>query len=252
MTGRSSGRGRRASQAPNEYVAGMFVLPAFAAFAGAAPAAPPLDLRVEGVVESCLVGEVDAAWVAALLAPEGLVFAGSAMVCGTDLEWSGTPFQEAVFVVATAPVGELGAGWFLVSALNSRPFFAWVERTKNRSPYWPGRIVIDPGDHYARITVGGRRAGIFEATSAGGEEVVRSDEGFRGPIHLPGRAWFAAEFSGDRESWAFRTVSSTFVVAPGGTEPFAVALERSAFQPREWSVREQAVHAKSGTQAVRP
>jgi len=235
----------------------MFALLALATLAGAAPAAPespPLVIRVDGVVETCLLGEVDAAWVRALLAEEGLVPSGGAMLCGTDLTWSGTRFQEAVFVLGTGPVGELSPGWFLVSALNSRPFFAWVERTKNRSPYWPGRVVVDAGEHAARLTVGGRRAGILDATAAApaSEAVVRTEAEFRGPIHLPGRAWFAAEFTGAQDTWPFQPGVDAFVRTEGSADPLGVVLGAAGFQPRSWSLRAAGVHAKSETQGVRP
>lgn len=219
----------------------------------AAAAAPAYTIRVEGVQETCLLGEVDAAWADALMAAEGLVATHRAMLCAMDLTWEGRRFQEAVFTLEVAATGDQAAGWYLLSALNTRAFFAWVERSRNRSPYWPGKVVRDPGDATARLSLAGRRGGIAEASCpAPAPEATAVEAPFQGPIQLPERHWFDAEFSGGQRVWDFRPGVDTWSVGSLTADPMATALHASGFVPKQWAVREAGVHAKTDTQGPRP
>lgn len=214
---------------------------------------PAYDLRIEGAHETCLLGEADAAWVAEVLAPEGLEPAGGAMLCAMAMTWEGRDFQEAVFVLGTAPAGERPAGWFLLSALNTRTFFAWVERTRNRAPYWPGKVLRDPGEALARVSLAGRRGGIVDALAPAPapESVQAVDQPFVGPIHLPGRRWFDAEFTGAQTVWDFRPGVDRFALGSLTADPMATALHASGFVPKRWAVREAAAHSKTDTRGPR-
>lgn len=215
---------------------------------------PAYDLRVDGVTETCLVGEVDAAWVAGVLEPEGLRPTGGAMLCAMAMTWEGRALQEAVFVLGTEAQDAQPAGWFLLSALNTRTFFAWVERTRNRAPYWPGKVLLDPGEDAARLALAGRRGGVVDARSPAPrpEPVQALELPFVGPIHLPDKHWFDAEFTGTQLLWDFRPGVDSFQLGTLTADPMATALHASGFVPRQWALRTAGSHAKTDTRGPRP
>lgn len=232
-------------------------LPAFLlGCGGAAPQPGVYPIAVEPVDELCLAGPVDAGWAAGLLGPEGLVAAAvdgapSASVCATASSFLGKDFAEAVFGLTVEGAGS-EPDLFLVRALNSVRFFAWVERTRNRSPYGYGAVThsSDPAALSVLLaTADGEvlRAGSTHPPGPASPAV----EVFEGRVLQPGRSFFYARLEGALTRRPF-VPGDTFAVGPDAADPFAAALRASGFTPVEWRIRPAGRHAKTDTVQLPP
>jgi hypothetical protein len=229
-----------------------------------APAAQAVtyDVTLSGVQEVCLAGTADLAYWEKLLRPEGLAPAvkdgrAELSVCAMASRFMGIGFREAVLTVATTATPGSGRkdGLYLVTAVNSNPFFAWVERQTNQAPYQSGTVVaaIEP----TRTALGwgeGRLMGVQAVMTAPAAAQRSVQEPFEGPVYLPKDlspkrpqgAYFAVRLSGTTDVSPFDKRRDSFLL---GNDSLAVVkhLRRSHFVPQEWRVRRDATHAKSGT-----
>ncbi len=222
------------------------------------------DVTLNGVKEICLVGTADLPYWEKLLRPEGLAPAvkdgrAEVSICAMASRYMGLGFREAVLTVATTATVGSGRqdGQFLVTAVNSNPLFAWVERQTNQAPYQAGTVVaaIEP----TRTALGwgeGRLTGVQAVMTAPAAAQRRVQEPFEGPVYLPRAlspkrpqgAYFAARLSGTADVSPFDKRRDSFLL---GNDSLAVVkhLRVSHFVPQEWRVRRDATHAKSGTQS---
>ena len=224
---------------------------------GPGPQPGEYTVTVEPVDEVCAVGPVRPEWAAQVLVREGLAPAGfggapRGSLCVTSSAFHGVAFREAVYGLYVVPIGAEGEGappeLFLVAALESLRSFAWVERTRNASPYHHGTVqhTVGPGgiDVHLATPEGEVLAARSAALPGAPEPAV-----FEGRIFQRGRTFFYARLEGtlDRRRAA---PGDSFVVGPDAAGPFAEALRASAFVPGEWWVRPAGRHAKGDTASV--
>lgn len=218
---------------------------------------PPNAAVVEDVQEVSLLGSADLAFWAEHLRAEGLRPAehqGQARitVVATGARFKGMPFRELAITVAVAGEGEAG---FLLHAFNTSRFFAFVERTCFKTPYYPGQVELGT-DGAAAFGVSRDAQALLRAEA--GPDTARGDwlpDRWEGRVHLPrrhGAEWcFHAEMSGPSRRFAFDPVHDTLAISPAEDVPVLGWLLESGFMGSEWLLRRHAVHAKSRTVAER-
>ncbi|MFO0811281.1 MAG: hypothetical protein U0746_21845 [Gemmataceae bacterium] len=221
------------------------------------------DVEIANVREVSLVGTADLAYWADRLRPAGLhptVADGRALLLlvAVAARFNGIPFHElSVSVFLSREVGGPGrdAG-YLVHAYNSIRFFAWVERTFFRTPYYPASLEVACGPPASfRVSRGG--ATLLAASMASGRQPTRDgDEYWEAPIYLPGRGreadasrLFHAKLSGRTQTYPFEAGKDVLKLAPESGEPVVALLAESHFAGKEWVVRANATHGKSKTVA---
>lgn len=203
------------------------------------------DLTVSPVHETCVEGSASPSWAESVLAAEGLRPAqvddrAQVKLCGTTARFGHRTFSEGTLSV----VVDDGSA-FLVGALQTIGMYAWVERTRNKSPYVHGDV--DEAHDATGVHLVWRVHGN-EVLSATGAPVdgPTVDEVFEGPIHQPGGTCFDARLAAARQRRAFDAATDVVVFGEG---PLADVLRSADFTPTGWVVAADGVHAKNKTRS---
>ena len=194
------------------------------------------------------------------LAPAPLDGQAQLLICGCDARFRGIRFQElsiSVFVSRSSEASQ-PEGAYLIGAFNSNWFFALVERMWFCTPYEHAQIDVEvtlPAS--LRLFQAGKP--VFQAEmddkSEHRQEIRCGDEGWQGPIFLPGRGqtagnkWFYGRIGGLTHVYPFLPDVDRLVVHPQSRCPALSRLIESGFTARHWILRHSAVHAKSKTYA---
>ncbi len=247
------------------------------------PTQVPSDIEyvaeVRGVREVGLMAVADKTFWDRRLAPQGLRamdFDGRAQVLFTAVRarWMGVGFHDFSFGVFAESLDPQRAspgaeqGLFFVSAFNSSRFFALVERRWFRTPYRHrpalGLDVRMPvwadlgADGARRADLAGTDPKAPFAVAMGavdGEErraASSAEVAWEGPLFLPGadggtRRHFFVRMTGHTRTYPFdESVDQVRLGGPGA--PAVIAdLHAGGFDPQQWVVRADAVHARSKT-----
>jgi len=178
------------------------------------------------------------------------------MVSAATARFMGKRFRELSFsLLVNDDVGiATGEGAFLLHAFNSSRLFAWVERTFFHTPYYFGDLAVTArGTPSVRLQRGGRTLLDARFSSSNRTPIRSREEGWEGPIHLGKRAagdprrMFFARLWGHTRVYPFDSKTDVFNVSGGTDEQPFRWLHEGGFQPREWHIREAAVHSKSKT-----
>lgn len=183
------------------------------------------------------------------------------LICGTSAKFKGIPFQElsiSVFVSREERRAQRD-GAFLTQAFNSNWFFALVERMWFATPYDHARVSVE-ATLPASIQVKQHGLAVFRAAMveqgiAERKAIRCGDEGWEGPIFLPGRRslagnkWFYARIGGRTSVYSFLPDRDELTIRHEAGPPALSWLAQSHFAGRQWIIRDSAVHAKSKTYA---
>jgi hypothetical protein len=228
-----------------------------------ATAATRYDVEVSPVREVSLVANADWDFWRRKLEPEGVTPAridgrAELLVCGASARFKGIRFRELSFSVAVCrdPAGATRDAMFLVRAFNSIRFFAWVERTFFRTPYYAGDVTVDVGPPAkSGLTTNGTARLRAEMNGAAGRTPLRTgDDGWEGPILLPRfrptdeAKMFRAKLAGLTRVYEFSTADDVLRIEPTSEHEVFADLAASDFRGREWHVREAAYHGKAKTE----
>jgi hypothetical protein len=191
-------------------------------------------------------------------------FGGQAHVLLSAIEsrFLGVRFREiSITVFARRAAGDGGQdGLFLALAFNSSRFFAAIERAAFSTPYRHGRIRVDTGLPGSIALFEGPSATLSAAMAYDGPASNRQPirvgaDGWEGPIFLPSvghgpRAsgkWFFAKVIGHTRVYPFLPAVDQVKVGSGSSHDTLRRVIGSGFCGQEWSIREDAWHARSKT-----
>ena len=203
------------------------------------------------------------------LCPAELDGEAQILVCGTDAKFKGIPFRElSISVFVSGPSRAAPQGAFLAQAFNSNWFFALIERTWFSTPYDHALIEVDPlVPASIRVRQGHKSAFFAAMVEREGSErrAIRcGNEGWEGPIFLPGRRGmpgqkcFFGRIGGLTHVYPFYADRDELSIGPNPRQPALTWLAQSGFAGRQWILRDSAVHARSKTyvrdalEALRP
>lgn len=223
------------------------------------------QVEVSPVKEVTLLGSADWNFWKELLAKESLVPVKSESktqisITATEAKFMGIRFRELVIFLPVHPQGngEKSAGVFLAHAFNSVRFFAWVERNFFSTPYYHGKMEVDTGMPVSMgLSQRGEvlfRAEMSKVNSTDRMPTRNAEECWEGPVFLPGKEvnkqeqgkFFFARLAGQIQAYPFNTEDRA-LINPSGDIPVLQWLRDSQFEPKEWTIRETATHAKSKT-----
>ena len=184
-------------------------------------------------------------------------------IFATAARFMGIPFRElpiGIFV-SREQDGSERDGMFLIHAFNSSRFFAFVERTFFHTPYYPGDIHVSIEPPVAiRLTANRRDVLQLEMRPDTAHALQTashaSSDIWEGPIFLPTdptrknapRRLFYGRLQGTTRSHAC-SANDIVSIRPAAEAPVFAWLLESGFTGREWTIRENATHAKSKTVA---
>jgi hypothetical protein len=214
------------------------------------------------VREVSLVGTADLAYWRERLAREELAPAekdghAQILIVAADSRFMGVRFRElSVSVLVSGTTGgSPHDGAYLIRAFNSSRFFAFCERTFFATPYEYGDVSVSVAPP-AGVRVAQQGKLVFEAQMATGRAPShRGPGGWNGPVYLPagrrasgrGTKLFFARIGGETETYPFLPGSDSLTIGPSAGEEVFQSLVDSHFVPRGWSIRPNAMHAKSKT-----
>lgn len=222
--------------------------------------------EISQVREVSLIGAADLAfWKESLerekLFPTEVDGQAQLLICGTSAKFKGIPFQElsiSVFVSREERRAERD-GAFLTQAFNSNWFFALVERMWFATPYDHAQIAVEASlPASIQVKQQGQiafRSAMVEQGIAQRQAIRCGDEGWEGPIFLPGRGslagdkWFYSRIGGRTSVYSFLPDRDELTIQPQPGPPALSWLAQSHFAGRQWIIRDSAVHAKSKTYA---
>jgi hypothetical protein len=219
------------------------------------------DVEVSPVHEVSLLASADWEYWRKKLEPEGLVPAqvdgrAELIACGASARFKGIRFRELSISISVCrtPGGPTRDAMFLARAFNSIRFFAWVERTFFRTPYYAGEIAVDTGSRVA-TTLHLQGTAIWRATmnqAASRAPLRQADEGWEGTLLLPtgdrDPKQFRAKLWGRTRVYPFSTAEDELRIEPSSEHAVFADLIASDFRGREWHVRDSAFHGKSKTE----
>jgi hypothetical protein len=142
-----------------------------------------------------------------------------------------------------------------LQAFNTFGPFAWVERVCFSTPYARGEVDVSVGPP---ASMRGLSAGCGLVQAVMGPQTFERgpmNSGFvswQGPIYLPRRQssepgkYFMARLEGETQLYAFGTQDNVSLAATTDSSVIE-AFAESRFTPQQWSLREQAFHAKGKT-----
>jgi hypothetical protein len=172
------------------------------------------------------------------------------LVIAAAMKFWGLPFREVSFSVLVRRDGEPSEdASYLIGAFNTRRFFAFCERAMFSTPYQHGDAVVTTGPAPSiQLDLGGKT--VFHAAMRKDAPVVRiAEDGWEGAVHLPSGKLFHARIAGETRTYDAAPRADTFEIARNAPSQVIQTLVDSRFEPRTWSVRESATHAKSKTYA---
>lgn len=177
------------------------------------------------------------------------------LIVAVESRYLGIPFRELSFSVIASEPGDYGRdGAFLVRAFNSNRLFTFCERNFFSTPYHHADVFVK-ASYPPSIRLSRRGAVVFvaEAGRAHREPVRRGPGGWHGPVFLPrnerdhdGRA-FVAKLHGQTDVYPFFPALDSSTIRPMTNDDAFQELLDSQFVATEWSIRENARHAKSKT-----
>ena len=177
--------------------------------------------------------------------------------------FKGVSFQELSFSIRVSPreTGIKRHEFYLVQAFNSCRFFAYCERRLFATPYSHGDVYLSTAMP-AAIQLAHNRESIFQAEMSGGaaetsqREPSRSgEESWEGAVflpacrrrnHRPGRLFFA-HVRGYTSTYPFLDSADLCSIRAASGTAICEALIASRFAATQWTIREDATHAKSKT-----
>jgi hypothetical protein len=222
--------------------------------------------EISQVREVSLIGTADLAFWKERLEREKLFPAemdrqAQILISGTSAKFKGIPFQElsiSVFVSREERRAQR-EGAFLTQAFNSNWFFALVERMWFATPYDRAQIAVEATLPAAvQVMLHNQivfRSAMVQQGIAERTAIRCGDEGWEGPIFLPGRRslagdkWFYARVGGQTSVYSFLADRDELTIRPELGPPALSWLVQSHFAGRQWIIRDSAVHAKSKTYA---
>lgn len=228
------------------------------------PASHKYHVQITNVREVSLFGRADLAFWKDRLQAEHLFPAseeGSAqlLISSVEARFMGILFRElSISVAVCRKEGEaVQEGYFLVQAFNSLRFFAWVERTFFRTPYYPGKIQVVaslPARAQVSQAEGTLLRAEMSAESCASGRLAREEElTWEGPIFLPRKdagndsaKVFFARLSGLSKVFPFEK-GDVISLTPSPSAPVIGWLRDSQFAGKEWLIRTSATHGKSKT-----
>lgn len=217
--------------------------------------------EISPVREVTLRGAADLRYWRGNLAAEGLIPAAhdghaEVVVSAMSSQFKGIAFREFCVGVMAKPRGDesLPTGMYLAQAFNSSRLLGWLERTFFSTPYQFGEIIVD-STRPAQLSLSDAGHPVFHAELGGERPILHSgDDGFTGTIYLPSNPrrrikpgrWFAAKIAGATAVYA-HLPDDPLVLNTSDRWPVFEWLRSSQFSPREWHIRESAIHARSKT-----
>lgn len=181
-------------------------------------------------------------------------------ISSTAARFLGWPFQEVAVALTLEPAEKWHAypAIYLVHAFNSSRILGWMERTFFATPYYFAQASnrVEPA-----LGLEVRASGqlLFQAQMhlPPPAPLRQSAERWCGAIYLPklgrqaaGQRVFFADLSGDTTVYLFRENCDQLALIADPHSPVFGWLEEAHFQPKAWSVRAAAVHARSKTIAA--
>jgi hypothetical protein len=219
------------------------------------------------VREIALRGTSDLAFWQDRLAEDNLSprdFGGQAHVLLSAIEsrFLGVRFREiTISVFARRNGGDGGQeGLYLALAFNSSRFFAAIERAAFSTPYRHGRIRVDTALPGSIALFEGPDASLDVAMAGHSPASCREPtrvgvDGWEGPVFLPSDGhgpkatgkWFFAKVGGYTRVYPFLPAVDQVKVGSGSSHDTLRRVIGSGFCGQEWSIREDAWHARSKT-----
>jgi hypothetical protein len=220
------------------------------------------------VQEVSLLGTADLAFWKDRLLKQDLLPAESGgqaqlLIIAANSKYMGVRFRELSFTVLVVSRLEAGVrqdAAYLVRAFNSCRLFAFGERVFFSTPYYHGDVrvsaslpasmhLVKKGEVVFAAEMGADASGLGRDSSRCGED------GWEGPVFLPasrrGEArqgkLFVARLRGYTRTYPFLPGTDLVAIGPLPESEFLQTLRDSHFVPKEWIVREDAMHAKSKT-----
>lgn len=220
---------------------------------------PPYVATIDRVREITIVGKSDLAFWRRRLAGERLVAAdvgghAESVVTVTLGRWAGLAFREVILAVrvSSEPGGDGSdrSAIYLAHAFNSSRFLAFMERTFFRTPYLPADVTCETPSLRGFRVVEGSRTVLAGELPASARRIDPDPELWEGPIFLTGaKERFFARLSGVTET--FEAPAGCLRIDASGRVPEHPmrAFADAGFEPRRWSTRSDATHARSKTVA---
>lgn len=178
------------------------------------------------------------------------------LTIAADSNYMGLPFRELSFSVLVSDTEQDGDAAYLLQAFNSSRLFAFFERTLFSTPYSHGNVQVATV-HPVSVELRTKAGCSFEAgLRVGQRRPLRCDEdGWEGRIYLPRhggakqgrRKMFFARIRGKTTAYDFLPSKDLLTMSPFANSDVIQALLDSNFVARQWTIREDATHAKSKT-----
>jgi hypothetical protein len=219
------------------------------------------------VREVTLQGRADLRFWENRLRAERLVpddFDGQARILISAIEsrFLGLKFRELCIAVVVSSNEDRAAenGFYFVQAFNSSRFFAAAERRLFSTPYLHGRITVDarlPASIGLNADTGDSFRAEMSPATAHSEPLRTETEGWERAIFLPRsgrgdtRKLFFAKVCGHTQTFAFSPQQDVIIFDDSPRSQVFGCLIDSGFSGLEWSIRENATHARSKTYVTR-
>ena len=184
------------------------------------------------------------------------------LILGADSKFLGVKFRELSFsVLVCRQAGKTHSdGAFLAHALSSCRLFAFFERALFSTPYYHGDCRVS-ASFPASIQLIKDGGAVFSASMQAGpsapkrEAAHRGEEGWEGCVFLPTKErgkesqgnLFFARVQGLTQTYPFLDSTDTVTIKPSDDIEILRLLIESEFAGKEWTIREDATHAKSKT-----
>jgi hypothetical protein len=232
-------------------------------------AKPPIKwaAQVSHVREVSLLGTADLVYWKERLRSQNLFPAErdghcQVLIVAADLKFMGIRFRELSLsvMVSYEANGARQDAVYLVGAFNSNRVFAWFERVWFSTPYAYGGVQVSASvpASFSLVTSGQivlRAQMEANASASPREPSRRGAAAWETPVFLPrserskhrdGKVFFG-RLSGHATAFPFLPSTDAVTIRPSRGSEFLQALVDSHFVATEWTVREDAMHAKSKT-----
>ena len=215
---------------------------------------PKYLTEIQNVREVTLVGSADLEFWQNHLAKERLFpynndGQAELLINAVELQWMGINFRELVISlpVCESRDGDAMDGYYLVQAFSSSRLLALSERLFFQTPYALGAIEVN-AQVPAFFGVGaGERRSFRAKMSVTNSHSGQGKESFEGKIFVPNHKYSFAKLSGAFEVYPFLRDQDTLAIDTKGMNRAFRWLVASNFAGKEWHVRRNGTHARSGT-----